>query len=62
MIVGNFGDDGRPAVGARLQLPRFGVSYDVEFLVDTGADVTCLHPKDATRAGVPFDRLRAGTI
>ena len=31
------------------------------FLVDTGADVTCLHPKDAIPADVPFGRLRNPT-
>lgn len=30
-------------------------------LIDTGADATCLHPPDAIRAGIPFERLRHRT-
>ena len=41
-------------------IPRLGVSYRVSFLVDTGADRTCLHPMDGIQAGIPFDRLRDG--
>ena len=29
-------------------------------LVDTGASATCLHPADAIRAGIPFERLGNG--
>ena len=47
-------------VEGRIEIPRLGVSYTVPFLVDTGADGTCLHPGDGLRAGVPFGRLRDG--
>lgn len=60
MIVGGFDASGYPTVQGRLVIPRLSVSYPVPFLVDTGADRTCLHPKDGIQAGVPFDRLRDG--
>ena len=60
MIVGGFDASGYPTVEGRLVIPRLGVSYRVPFLVDTGADGTCLHPGDGIRAGVPFDRLQDG--
>ena len=60
MIAGGFDTSGYPAGEGRLVIPRLGVSYRVAFLVDTGADGTCLHPRDGIQAGVPFDRLRDG--
>lgn len=36
-----------PYVRALVYLPRFRASRWAEFLVDTGADATCLHPKDS---------------
>lgn len=56
MIVGRF-ERGRPFLRGDVLLPRFGVQVVVDFLVDTGADVTCLHPKDSIPARVPFGRL-----
>ena len=38
MIVGKFDARGRPYVKGELTLPRLGVSHDVNFLLDTGAD------------------------
>ena len=58
MIAGGFDTSGYPTVEGLLVIPRLGVSYRVAFLVDTGADRTCLHPRDSILAGVPFDRLR----
>ena len=58
MIVGHFDAFGRPYVKGRVIIPRLDVSENVSFLVDTGADSTCLHPRDALGAGVPFGRLR----
>ena len=57
MIVGRF-ERGRPFLRGDVLIPRFGVQAVVNLLVDTGADVTCLHPKDGIPARVPFDRLR----
>lgn len=60
MIVGVFDLHGYPTVWGRLDIPQWNVSYRLPFLLDTGADVTTVHPRDAGPAGIPFDRLRAG--
>ena len=56
MIRGSF-DRGRPQVECRLVIPRLNVNHRLMLLVDTGASATCLHPADAIRAGIPFERL-----
>ena len=58
MIVGEFDGLGRPLVEGRLIAPRLGIDEGVLFLLDTGADVTCLHPSDAKNVGLPFGQLR----
>ena len=60
MITGVFDLHGYPTVWGRLDIPRWNVSYPVPFLLDTGADVTTIHPRDAGPAGVPFDLLGVG--
>ena len=57
MIVGRFDSLGRPYLNSRLIIPRFHLNQRLEFLLDTGADTTCLHPSDARNAGIPFDQL-----
>ena len=57
MIVGQFGPLGRPYVESRLIIPRLQVSRRISFLLDTGADSTCLHPGDARDSAIPFRRL-----
>lgn len=57
MIVGYFEFDGRPYVRGRLSLPRLAVAGEVDFLVDTGASSTTLHPRDGVRLRCPFDAL-----
>ena len=57
MILGEFDDRGRPFVRGRLVAPRLEVDESVLFLLDTGADVTCLHPADAKNVGLAFDQL-----
>ena len=42
---------------SRLIIPRLQVSQRIPFLVDTGADSTCLHPGDARDSAIPFRRL-----
>ena len=59
MIVGRFDDWGRPIMRARLIIPRLGITGWVNFLVDTGAINTCLHPYAGRRLRIPFDELRA---
>ncbi len=58
MIAGWFDTRERPRVSARLIVPRFGLSGRIDFLVDTGATVTRLHPDDGRRVGCPFDELQ----
>lgn len=55
MIHGWFGDQGRPHVFAAVTLPRLGYSRRVRLLVDTGADVTSLHPADCD--DMPYELL-----
>ena len=57
MIIGEFDEWGRPYVECRLIIPRLQVNEKILFLLDTGADRTCLHPEDANRIRIPFERL-----
>ncbi len=57
MIVGEFDEQGRPYVQGRLIIPRLNVNRRITFLLDTGADKTRLHPRDASRARIPFEEL-----
>lgn len=57
MIVGQFDSFGRPYVVCRLIIPRLQVSRPISFLLDTGADTTSLHPRDARGTGIPFAQL-----
>ena len=57
MIQGWFDLTGRPYVAAQVYLPRLELTpRHLEFLVDTGADLTSLHPRDC--AGIPYVELR----
>ena len=62
MIVGYFDLDGAPIVLAYVAIERLQMGGWVEFLVDTGADATALHPADAKRLGCDFDMLGAPFI
>ncbi len=42
MIIGEFDDRGRPYVEGRVIIPRLNINEIVTFLLDTGADGTCL--------------------
>ena len=52
-----YGQRRQPYVVSQVVLPRFGVSAEIHFLVDTGADRTVLHWGDRaklrTAAGAP---------
>ena len=61
MIIGEFDDWGRPYVEGLVIIPRLNVREVVTFLLDTGADGTCLHPRDARRARMPFNQLENRT-
>ena len=45
----DFNDAPAPFVEAHVYLPRLGLFGAVDFLLDTGADATTLHPDDAKR-------------
>ena len=47
MIFGWFSFRGYPYVRARVTIPRLGIQDEVEFLVDTGSDSTCVNHRDA---------------
>lgn len=51
-----------PHVQAVVRLPRIGIEGTIDFLIDTGADITCLHPGDVTKLEVPYRRMRRSTI
>ena len=57
MIIGFFSSIGRPYILGTVTLPRFDVSTDVYFLLDTGADSSCLHLADALNLAVPENSL-----
>ncbi|MCH8109489.1 MAG: hypothetical protein IIB15_05105 [Chloroflexi bacterium] len=61
MITGSFDGEGRPYVQGRLIISRFKVDGFIDFLMDTGADTTTLHPDDGIQLNVPFNRLRNRT-
>ena len=57
MIDGFFGSDGHAYLEGYVYMPRFSIGGRVEFLVDTEADVTTLHPDDGRSLNCPFDEL-----
>lgn len=62
MFYGRFGDtSGRPYVEGRLSIPTLGIVTNISFLVDTGADTTCLMPMDALKASLDYSALTNAT-
>ena len=57
MIIGSF-QGTQPYVHGLIEIPRLGVAGTIDLLVDTGADVTCIHPKDGENLLIPFQTLR----
>jgi len=58
MLRGRFDDtSGRPYIEGRLILPNLNICGDISFLVDTGSDVTRLHPIDGIRLHIDYDQL-----
>jgi len=58
MLRGRFGDtSGRPFIEGRLILPNLNIRGDISFLVDTGADVSRLHPSDGVRLNIDYGQL-----
>ena len=57
-VIGWFTIFGQPFVEARVTIPRLGVQREIEFLVDTGADRTCVNYRDAASMGLFPEVLR----
>src|SRR5215813_14247799 len=49
MIHGRFDQQSRPFVSASVAMPSAQRTAKIEFLISTGADVTCLMPADVFR-------------
>ena len=45
-------------MSGRVFLPRLGISNNVSFVFDTGADFTLLMPADAATMGIDYDQLK----
>lgn len=60
MIKGEFDpyNHNRPTVTGVVQINELGIECVVDFLVDTGADATCMHYPDVAVAEVDQDRLK----
>lgn len=58
MIIGKIGLADQPVVGGIVHLPRLGIRKRLEFLADTGAGGTVLHPRDTALLGVDFTQLK----
>ena len=58
MIIGKIGRNDQPVVGGIVHLPRPGIRKRLEFLADTRAGGTVLHPRDAALPSVDFAQLK----
>ena len=56
MIIGYF-ENGRPHVTSHVEIQRLGARGVIPLLVDTGADTTCIHPKDGATLLIPCRML-----
>lgn len=61
MITGYFDSAGRPHVEGIIYIPRFAIRGSIQFLLDTGADITCVGASDASDLLIPSERLRVPT-
>ena len=60
MIAGYF-ENGRPHVSTHVsthvEIQRLHIRGTIPLLVDTGADTTCIHPKDGATLLIPYQQL-----
>lgn len=56
MIKGSF-EDGSPFIEGLLVIPRLHIQGPISFLLDTGADESCLMPTDGLRLGIDYGSL-----
>ena len=54
-------DNGRPHVSTHIEIPRLNITGTIPLLVDTGADNTCIHPKDGPELLIPYPSLNRPT-
>lgn len=47
-----------PHVQAFVQIPRLALQTSIDFLIDTGADHTSLHPGDITKLSIDYRRFK----
>jgi hypothetical protein len=48
---------GVPFLTGQVIIPRFGLIHEIDLLVDTGSDRSCLMPRDWGKIGVHFENL-----
>ncbi len=56
MIRGSF-DNGSPFIEGLLVIPELNIEGPISFLLDTGADETCIMPTDGHRLGIDYNTL-----
>ncbi len=56
MIKGSF-DNGSPFIEGLLVFPGLNVQGTISFLLDTGADESCVMPTDGRRLGIDYSSL-----
>ena len=58
MISGYFDSNGQPTIHGIVVIPELDIWDGVDFLVDTDADMTCLHSADIEQLGIDLSLLR----
>ncbi len=57
-IRGRYRKPGAPYVKARIFCKRLGIDNTINFLIDLGASVTIISPRDAQRLGNSLQSIR----
>ena len=56
-MTGYFDEEGRPRVAGYIYIPRLAAGGQVQFLLDTGADITSVNASDSDDLHIPRGRL-----